>query len=352
MRAQLFRRALARLLLGLLTVGGATGTAWAQQRVRLTAQTELLKAADGPILGRLERGTEWAQARADRRMVELTVEGWVFAASLGETTREGFNAIVTDRQGQNLRADPRPDGRLLGRLRTGALIQRLETRSGWAKVRRQAWVVRTATDAATPSAAATPSVTPSTQAPGPTSPVPARDTSPRPLPSSYGDGSRATAPGGAVLRATPGGTTVATLAAGSEVRVVTRAGGWSRVRIEAWVPDTALETSAGGASPGVTAAEVRADPARWIGQIVDWKLQVVAVQVADALRGDLPEGKPYLLTRGPLPESGFVYVLVTPEQAQHFRDSAPLREVTLRVRIRAPSSKYLPTPVVELIGEQ
>ena len=145
---------------------------------------------------------------------------------------------------------------------------------------------------------------------------------------------------------------MATLAAGSEVKVVTRAGGWSRVRIDAWVPDTALETSAGGASPGVTAAEVRAEPARWIGQVVDWKLQVVAVQVADALRGDLPEGKPYLLTRGPLPESGFVYVLVTAEQAQHFRDSAPLREVTLRVRIRAPSSKYLPTPVVELIGEQ
>ena len=337
------------LLLGLLTLGGATGTAQAQQRIRITAQTELLKAAEGPILGRLERGTEWAQARADRRVVELTVEGWVFAASLGETTREGFNAIVNDRAGQNLRADPRPDGRLLGRLRGGALIQRIETRNGWSKVRRQAWVVRSATDASAPTAATTPATTP---APVPTTPAPARDTSPRPAPSTYGDGSRATAPGGAVLRATPGGTTVATLAAGSEVKVVTRAGGWSRVRIDAWVPDTALETSAGGASAGVTAAEVRAEPARWIGQIVDWKLQVVAVQVADALRGDLPEGKPYLLTRGPLPESGFVYVLVTPEQAQHFRESAPLREVTLRVRIRAPSSKYLPTPVVELIGEQ
>lgn len=338
------------LLLGLLTLGGATGTAQAQQRVRITAQTELLKAAEGPILGRLERGTEWAQARADRRVVELTVEGWVFAASLGATTREGFNAIVNDRAGQNLRADPRPDGRLLGRLKAGALVQRLETRNGWSKVRRQAWVIRSATDAPAPAAATTTSAT--TPAPVQAAPSPARDTSPRPLPSTYGDGSRATAPGGAVLRATPGGTTVATLAAGSEVKVITRAGGWSRVRIDAWVPDTALETSAGGASPGVTAAEVRAEPARWIGQIVDWKLQVVAVQVADALRGDLPEGKPYLLTRGPLPESGFVYVLVTPEQAQHFRDSAPLREVTLRVRIRAPSSKYLPTPVVELIGEQ
>lgn len=346
--ALLFRQASACLAMALL-VGAALPVA-AQQRVRISAQTELLKAAEGPILGRLERGTEWAGGRADRRVVELTVEGWVFATSLGETTREGFNAIVNDRNGQNLRADPRPDGRLLGRLKGGALIQRLETRNGWARVRRQAWVVRTATDAGAPAAAPQPAQT--TPTPAQTTPTPARDTTPRATPSSYGDGSRATAPGGAVLRATPGGTTVATLAAGSDVRVVTRAGGWTRVRIDAWVPDTALETSGGGASPGVTAAEVRAEPARWIGQIVDWKLQVVAVQVADALRSDLPEGKPYLLTRGPLPESGFVYVLVTQEQAQHYREVPPLREVTLRVRIRAPSSKYLPTPVVELIGEQ
>ncbi|HET7041759.1 MAG TPA: hypothetical protein VFI13_07060, partial [Gemmatimonadales bacterium] len=114
----------------------------------------------------------------------------------------------------------------------------------------------------------------------------------------------------------------------------------------------ALDVADPGSSRGVTAAEVRAEPARWIGQVVEWKLQLVAVQVADNLRPELPEGKPYLLTRGPLPESGFVYVLVTPEQAQHYRDLPALREITARVRIRAPSGRYLPTPVVELIGEE
>ncbi|HVX87863.1 MAG TPA: SH3 domain-containing protein, partial [Gemmatimonadales bacterium] len=296
-------------LIAALLAGAALPVA-AQQRVRITARTELLKAAGGPILGRLERGTEWAGARADRQVVELTVEGWVFGTSIGETTREGFNAIVNDRQGQNLRADPRPDGRLLGRLNSGALVQRLETRNGWVRVRRQAWVARTATDAGAAASAPQPAAT--TPVPAANAPSPARDTATRSASPSYGDGSRATAPGGAVLRATPGGTTVGTLASGSDVRVVTRAGGWTRVRIDAWVPDTALETSGAGAAAGVTAAEVRAEPARWIGQVVDWKLQVVAVQVADALRSDLPEGKPYLLTRGPLPESGFVYVLVTP----------------------------------------
>ncbi len=329
------------LLLSAIALAGAL-PAGAQQRVRITAQTPLLKTPEGPILGRVERGLELTQGRVDRKAVEVTVDGWIFAHSLGATTRDGFNAIVNDGQGQNLRADARPDARLLGRLSGGALVQRLETKSGWAHVRRQAWVARLAAELpAAPASTATPN----------TPPLP-RDTTTRAASSGFGDGSRATAPHGAVLTNAPGGPAVGTLASGADVRVLTRANGWARVRVDAWVPDTVLETADPGATIGVTAAEVRAEPARWIGQVVQWQLQVVAVQVADALRPELPDGKPYLLTRGPLPESGFVYVLVTPEQAQRYRDAPPLRDITARVRIRAPSSKYLPVPVVELIGEQ
>ncbi len=329
------------LFLGVLWLAGAR-PANAQQRVRITAQTPLLKTPEGPILGRVERGLELTQGRVDRKAVEVTIDGWIYARSLGATTRDGFNAIVNDGQGQNLRADARPDARLLGRLSGGALVQRLETKSGWAHVRRQAWVARLAAELPAASAST------ATQ----NTPPPPRDTTPRAASSGFGDGSRAVAPRGAVLTNAPGGSAVGTLAPGADVRVVTRANGWTRVRVDAWVPDTVLETADAGATVGVTAAEVRAEPARWIGQVVQWQLQVVAVQVADALRPELPEGKPYLLTRGPLPESGFVYVLVTPEQAQRYRDAPPLREITARVRIRAPSSKYLPTPVVELIGEE
>jgi hypothetical protein len=332
------------LLLGALALAGAH-PAVAQQRVRITAQTPLLKTPEGPILGRVERGLELIQGRVDRKAVEVTVDGWIYARSLGATTREGFNAIVNDGQGQNLRGDARPDARLLGRLSGGALVQRLETKSGWAHVRRQAWVARLAVELPGATANTTP---PATDNAAP----PSRDTTPRAASSGFGDGSRATAPRGATLTDAPGGPTVGTLTNGADVRVLTRANGWTRVRVDAWVPDSSLETADPGATVGVTAAEVRAEPARWIGQVVQWQLQVVAVQVADALRPELPEGKPYLLTRGPLPESGFVYVLVTPEQAQRYRDAPPLREITARVRIRAPASKYLPTPVVELIGEQ
>lgn len=317
-------------------------------QVRIAAQTVLMKTPTGPILGRVERGVELPQGQGDRKAIEVTVEGWIFASSLGNTTREGFNAIVNDGQGQNLRADPRPDGRLLGRFNGGALLQKLEVKDGWAHVKRTAWVARLAV-------ANAPASTPVVSSTGTqTTPAPAPDTSPRPTPatSPVSDGSRAVAPHGATIAQTAGGPAIGQLASGAEMRVVTRANGWSKVRVEAWVPDTVLQLADPGSVPGVTAAEVRAEPARWIGQVVDWKLQIVAVQVADNLRPELPEGKPYLLTRGPLPESGFVYVLLTNDQAAQYRNSAPLREVTLRVRIRAPSSRYLPTPVVELIGEQ
>jgi hypothetical protein len=101
---------------------------------------------------------------------------------------------------------------------------------------------------------------------------------------------------------------------------------------------------------GVTAAEVRSAPERYVGQSLDWRLQVISVQTADELRAELPPGQPYLLTRGPLPEPGFVYVAIPPGQVDAFRALPPLEEVVLRVTIRAARTRYLTTPVAELVS--
>jgi hypothetical protein len=83
---------------------------------------------------------------------------------------------------------------------------------------------------------------------------------------------------------------------------------------------------------------------------VDWRLELIAVQTADELRLEIPKGRPYLLTRGPLPEPGFVYVTVTEAQANEFRSLQALQELTLRVTIKAPRTRFLATPVVELVS--
>jgi hypothetical protein len=132
--------------------------------------------------------------------------------------------------------------------------------------------------------------------------------------------------------------------------VLGRTGEWVRVQVEGWVRESDLEESAGGALTGITAAEVRSEPARYLGKMVEWRLQVISVQTADELRTEMPRGQTYLLTRGPLPEPGFVYVTVTEAQAAEFRALPPLQDLTLRVNIKAARTKYLTTPVVEFVS--
>jgi hypothetical protein len=100
---------------------------------------------------------------------------------------------------------------------------------------------------------------------------------------------------------------------------------------------------------GLSQAEVRANPARYVGQVVEWRLQFVAVQKADELRPEIPEGQSYLLTRGPLPEPGFVYVVVPSSRVSQFQAIPALKELLIRGTIRSATTKYLPTPVLDLV---
>jgi hypothetical protein len=64
----------------------------------------------------------------------------------------------------------------------------------------------------------------------------------------------------------------------------------------------------------------------------------------------MPRGQKYLLTRGPLPEPGFVYVTVTDRQAAELQALPALQELTFRVNIKAAKTKFLTTPVVEYVA--
>jgi len=100
----------------------------------------------------------------------------------------------------------------------------------------------------------------------------------------------------------------------------------------------------------VSAAELRADPQRYAGQTLRWDVQFIAVQKADDLRPDIPEGATYLLTRGPLPERGFVYVVVSPAQAASVTPLTPLSVIRITARVRSGRSRYLGNPVVDLVA--
>ena len=334
------------LLLLLLVLGGVGPPAEGQDTKQVRRSSAFRKDPGGAELGMLEPGARVATGRAQGNWIAVTLDGWVYSPSVARTNRGGFDLVVSADGGENLRAAP--NGAKVARLSRGALLDRRTTQGRWIRVRRGGWALKSAF-AAPPSPAQT-----ARRNDGPT----AGDgqggqdgqTGRRADGQAGGsDGERVVAGTNALLSGEPGGTAVATLADGAEGEVVARSGEWVKLRIEGWVSASDVRPAEGGPRRGVSAAEVRAQPERWLGQMLEWRLQLVAVREADALRPELPEGREYLLARGPLPESGFVYVVIPPAQADRFKAMPPLSELTVRGVLRAASTRWLPNPVLDLV---
>jgi hypothetical protein len=152
------------------------------------------------------------------------------------------------------------------------------------------------------------------------------------------------------LARAPDSTPYATLQPGIPARVVGRSGEWVRVQLDGWIKEADLKPADNGVLREVSADEVQKSPSRFVGQPLEWRLQLIAVQIADELRPEIPAGHPYLLTRGPLPEPGFVYVTVPDTMVARFRALPPLQELTLRVSLTAARTRYLATPVADLLS--
>ena len=321
---------------------------FAQDQSEISTDTRLRKEPEGVPLVSLPAGTEVETRGARGDWNEVVVEGWIFSSSTAPTQRDGFDLVVRASDGENIRQSP--NGEVIGRVRNGTLLRKLETRGGWTHVSRAGWVPSDAIGGRTTSD--TPAVSQPAQAPPATASPPAASppaASPPPAKSPT-DPDRAAVAKETQLFATPQGGQYGTLQTGAPARVLGRSGEWARVQLEGWVRESDLEEASGGALTGITAAEVRSDPAHYVGRTVEWRLQLIAVQTADELRTEIPRGQSYLLTRGPLPEPGFVYVTVSEAQAAEFRALPALQELTLRVLIKAARTKYLTTPVVEFVA--
>lgn len=276
-------------------------------------------------------GVELAADSVAGQWVRVQLTGWVWARSLASTARDGFGLVVQQAEGENLRATP--NGAVLARLANGCLLEEVERRAGWVRVRRVGWMYR-------------PSVAPAGAAPAP--PPPTASATPDPADTTAGL-DRAVTAGATVLHTTPGGDEAGTLQPDTPVRILVRSGEWVRVQTEGWIRETDLQPAAPGVLVGVSGAEVRARPAEYEGRLVQWVVQFIAVQPADELRPEIPPGHRYMLARGPLPEAGFVYVVLTEEQREAVERLAPLTGLVIVGRIRSARSRYLGNPVLTLV---
>lgn len=302
----------------------------------VNAESEFHKEPSGTDLGVLAKGTGVVAGTVRGNWTEVRFDGWLAANSVRTDRRDGYDVAVAMAAGTTLRSAP-GGGKQVASLRAGTLFKRLESRGEWLRVQRSAWMLKSALTVSAPAAkiAAAPAATP----------VPAKP--PTIAPTAVKNDSAISVSAGTTLSAQPAGSPLATLEFPVAATVLTRQNGWAKVRIEAWVREGGLGEA--GRVGGPTAAEIRANPDRFIGQTVDWTLQVLAVQKADEMRPEIPPGQPYVLARGPLPETGFAYLVVSEEEAVKFRALEPLAKVRIRATIRAGRSRFLPTPVLNFV---
>jgi len=302
-------------------------------QARVAQSTSFRKDPSGTVLATLSTGVTVTPGRTQGDWTALTLEGWVYSASTNATARDGFDITITPANGENLRAAP--NGKVLARFEQGALLNKIGTKGGWTQVRRSGWVSTKALTSGPP--------------PAKTRTAPASADSAAAVSTGGSVSDRVEALRSTPMTLTPDGPQLATLQSGASGQVIGRSGEWVQVQLQGWVRETDLSEPASAAIPGVTVAQVRADPSKYVGQLLEWRIQFISIQTADELRPEIPNGARYLLTRGPLPEPGFVYVIVTAQQLSVFQAASPLQEFTVRGRLRAAQTRYLPTPVLELV---
>ena len=156
--------------------------------------------------------------------------------------------------------------------------------------------------------------------------------------------------GPAVLRSGPRGTAIASVPHGVPLTTLARENGWVRVRLEGWLPDSVVDAAGAGASGVLSAADLRSNPAATEGRLVQWQVETLAFQTADALREGLRAGEPYLLARGPGEERAVLYLAVPDSLVERAESLRPLSSLVITARVRVGRSRPAGVPILDLLG--
>jgi hypothetical protein len=340
-------------------VAALAGNLFAQSAVSLPQDTPFFKDPGTTRLGTLLAGARVAANRTSGGYSQVILDGWIFTASTRTDQREGHDLSIRIPEGENVR--DAPNGAIVARAVQGTLFRKVSASGGWTRVIRAVWVPEPAVSAARrhggPAAGATAARREDGSAAGASAArrqdgSAARDSAgnrnAEPPAEPPSDARLATLRSSAILSRAPDGAGLAKLLEPAEVSIGEVRGEWVRVRLEGWVRRGEVD-SAVTPRPAITGLMLRENPDRYVGQTVDWRVQFLALQQADELRPEMPAGQPYLLVRGPLPESGFAYVKVSKAQAEELKGLHPLEELGITVIVRAGRTRYLATPIVELV---
>jgi len=308
-----------------------------------TAGNRLATVLEGAVLARTGERGRWSQ---------VTLEGWIWKPSISSDRRDGFDVVVSKPGGENLREQSDAGSRRVAILERGMLLDSLESRGNWVRVRRTAWIwSESVTGTSDPAPA------------GPAAAGPGAATQP---PGSEGGDPAAVAEAAAgavlpnrllideapvLLLVSPEGDTVAVLNPGADLSVLDRRGDWARVRLEGWIwePST-LPADSAAASDSLSASDLRANPTQYIGRRVRWPVQFVSLERAEAVRTDFYEGEPFILARPEDRSQGFVYIAVPPELLPRVEELRPLQVIEVLGRVRTGRSALMGVPILDLLA--
>jgi hypothetical protein len=242
---------------------------------------------------------------------------------------------------------------VLAQLVQGFLVDQVEQRGQWVKVRRNVWVQTAALRGPSPApVAARPAPAAqrpeTTRAPSASQQPPATSQQPPATPQAV-DPRRGVVRRRMQLYRAPDSTAIGQLEAGTPVRVIARAGDWVRIESQAWVRESEIRPSDAGVLTGLSAAELRGAPDEFKGKLLRWTIQFLSLQTADELRPDFEPGQRYILARGPAPEYAFVYITVPDAKMAEVQRLEPLASVTILARVVNGRSTYLANPILELV---
>ena len=311
-------------------------------RVALVQDENFRASPNGAIIGTLLQGQEVTVISEGGSWLEVEVEGYVWMASVSRTDRSGFDFVVSEDDGENLRERPRGD--IMARLAGGALLEGLGSESGWAHVVRRGYLwAESARMLASVEAGRGPDPSRDIERRGGDDPSSASATA--------FDVMAAGVDGTTIVAAPGGGDTLAVAAPGTTLLLGGRRGGWVRVRLDgwAWLPPGSMADPPDSVGSGPTPPELAAEPTSHAGRTVTWELRFVAEERASAYQTDFMEGETYLLCRWGN-DDHFVYVAVPEDQIGIGADLAPLEAIQVTGRVRTGASVLTSSPVIDLLS--
>jgi hypothetical protein len=312
----------------LLLLAASPGLA-SSQETRLSAADEPLRAtAGGREVARLRQGAAVRTGAMQGDWREVTLEAWIWGASVRPERRDGHDLVVVPSGGENLRAAP--NGAVVARALEGMLLTQVERRGAWVRVRRAGWVRDAALGGATP--------------------VSRTQTQPRASPAAAVLERTTSGESGGALLSSPAGDTVARVAPLTGMDVVAREGNWARVRLEGWIwaPSLRAEGDTAGVLQNVSPEILAANPDAFRGRVVQMNVQFIAVERADRIRADFYEGEPFILARAGA-QSSYVYIAVPENMLDRVSRVAPLSRMTILARVRTGRSSLTGAAVLELV---